>query len=277
MIKKQTAKRKTTKAKGKTKVAGKQQTLAQVPDISVEYWGTYEVPALEDYSDDEFRDFVVAAYGGRASTAGKYIHGFKREMPLFVGSPKNNSQVKKDDVVNFAQEISETKGKKSGAMIAWSFAPAARQAADQLIAEGNPGVDLIQISLTEIESDDFRKHVTKLHNEYESLLKFILPPQVILNIERVGSMTYAFDASASQPLNSKNDGELAKIVNVQWDFEFLGRFTPTQGFGYGRDPKGNPQSKLVYKFQHMGKTSIACRVQDDLGGEKIHNETISVR
>ena len=277
MIKKQTAKRKTTKAKGKTKVAGKQQTLAQVPDISVEYWGTYEVPALEEKTDDDFRDFVVSAYGGRASTAGKYIHGFKREMPLFVGSSKNNSQVKKDDVVNFAQEISETKGKKSGAMIAWSFAPAARQAADQLIAEGNPGVDLIQISLTEIESDDFRKHVTKLYGKDEQLLKFILPPQVILKYKRVGSMTYAFDASLSQPLNTNNNGELAEIVNVQWDFEFLGRFTPTQGFGYGRDPKGNPMSKIVYKFKHMGKTSIACRVQDDLGGEKIHNETISVR
>ena len=62
MIKKQTAKRKTTKVEGKTKVAEKQQTLAQVPDISVEYWGTYEVPALEDLSDDEFRDFVVSAY-----------------------------------------------------------------------------------------------------------------------------------------------------------------------------------------------------------------------
>ena len=272
MIKKQTAKRKTTKAKGKTKVAGKQQTLAQVPDISVEYWGTYEVPALEDLSDDEFRDFVVTAYGGRASTAGKYIHGFKREMPLFVGSSKNNSQVKKDDVVNFAQEISETKGKKSGAMIAWSFAPAARQAADQLMAEGNPGVDLIQISLTEIESDDFRKHVTKLHDEYESLLKFILPPQVNLEYKRVSSMTYAFDASESMPLNAG-----AKIVNVQWDFEFLGRFTPTQGFGYGRDPKGNPTSIVVHKFKHMGKTTIACRVQDDLGGEKIHTEIISVR
>ena len=91
MIKKQTAKRKTTKTKDKTKVAGKQQTLAQVPDISVEYWGTYEVPALEDLSDGEFRDFVVTAYGGRASTAGEYIHGFKREMPLFVGSSKYKS------------------------------------------------------------------------------------------------------------------------------------------------------------------------------------------
>ena len=134
-----------------------------------------------------------------------------------------------------------------------------------------PGVDLIQISLTEIESDDFRKHVTKLHDEYKSLLKFILPPQVNLESKRVSSMTYAFDASESMPLNAG-----AKIVNVQWDFEFLGRFTPTQGFGYGRDPKGNPTSIIVYKFKHMGKTPIACRVQDDLGGEKIHNETISV-
>ena len=36
---------------------------------------------------------------------------------------------------------------------------------EQLIKEGNPGVDLIQISLTDIDSPKFREHITKLHNK----------------------------------------------------------------------------------------------------------------
>ena len=42
---------------------------------------------------------------------------------------------------------------------------------EKLIGEGNLGVDLIQISQVDIESPEFRKHVTKLHNEYQDVLK----------------------------------------------------------------------------------------------------------
>ena len=38
-----------------------------------------------------------------------------------------------------------------------------------------------------------------------------------------------------------------------------------------------PLFKAKYKFKYLGKMSIACRVQDDLGGEKINVEIISVR
>lgn len=252
--------------------SGKQHTFTQVPDISVEYWGTYEVPALEELSQDEFSDFMVSAYGGRPSSAGNTIHGYKRETPIFVGSSKQDSQVTKNDVLNFAEEISKTKGKFQGVMLSWSFAQSARVAVEKLIGEGNPGVDLIQISLTDIESLEFRKHVTKLHNEYESFLKFILPPEVIVNHKKISSMTYEFDASESIPIN-----ENSQIVNIQWDFEYLGRFTPTKGFAYGRDAKSKPLFNVQFKFKHLGKTSIACRVQDDLGGEKIYTEIISVK
>jgi len=256
---------------------GKQHTLTEVPDVSVEYWGTYEVPALEVLSQEEFSDFIVIAFGGRASSVGKYIHGFKRDAPIFVGSSKQNHQVTKDDVINFAEEISKTKGKFQGIMLAWSFAQSARRAVEKLSEEGNPGVDLIQISLIDIETPDFRKHVTKLHNEYETFLKFILPPEVIVNHKRIKPLTYEFDASESVPINEKS-----KIVNVQWDFEYLGRFTPTKGFAYGTEPigttaKAKPLFKVEYKFGRLGKTTIACRVQDDLGGEQIYPEIISVK
>ena len=84
-------------------------------------------------------------------------------------------------------------------------------------------------------------------------------------------MIYEFDATESISLNAG-----ASIVNVQWDLDYRGRFTPTKGFAYGRDQKGKPLFKIQYKFEHIGKTTIACRVQDDLGGEKIYTEVISV-
>jgi len=256
---------------------GTQQTLTEIPDFTVEYWGTYEVPALEDLSQEEFSDFIVTAFGGRPSSAGKNIHGFKRETPLFVGSSEQNSPVTKDNVINFAEEISKTKGKFQGIMLAWSFAQSARTAVEKLTGEGNPDVDLIQITLTDIESTSFRKHITKLHNEYESFLRFILPPEVVVNHKRVKPLTYEFDASESIPIN-----ENSNIVNIQWDFEYRGRFTPTKGFAYGTEQltgnsKLKPLHKVQYKFERLGKTPIACRVQDDLGGEKIYTEILSVK
>lgn len=245
--------------------------LTPVPDISLEYWGTYEIPALVDLSDNEFRSFIISAYGGRLSSAGVYIHGFKREIPLFVGSSSQEKQVTKDDVINFAHEIVTKKGSKRGTMLAWAFSPSARIAVEKLLAEGNPEVDLIQISPIEIESPEFREHVTRLHNEYESLLTFILPPEVRLSIKRIGSLTYYFDASESIALNNGS-----RIINVRWDFNFKGRFTPTKGFAFGRDKHGNPLYKVNHTFERTGNINIACRIQDDLGGEKIYSQILNV-
>ena len=259
----------------KSESTGTQQTLLPIPDISVEYWGTYEVPALEDLSDMEFRNFIVSAYGGRTASGDGTIHGFKQHTPLFVGSSKQKNRITKNNVLEFAREISETKGVYKGVMLAWSFADSARFAAEKLKGENHAEIDLIQISLTEIDSVTFRNHIVKLHDDYKSLLTFILPPDVILHHKKINPMTYEFDTSESIALNTG-----AKIVNIQWDFEYKGRFTPTQGFAYGREGSGDkikPLFIVQHKFKHLGNTPIAVRVQDDLGGEKIHTEIISVR
>lgn len=249
----------------------RQTTFTEIPDISIEYWGTYEVPELEELDNDQFRDFIISAYGGRPSTVGEYIHGFKKETPIFVGSPKQDSQVTKYEVINFAQEISEKKGKKQGIMLAWSFSQSARTAVEKLIEEKGTSVDLIQILLTEIESSEFRSRITKLHADYDSFLKFILPPEVRVHHKKLNAMTYEFDSTESIALNVG-----AKIINIQWDLDYKGRFTPTKGFAYGRDQEHKPLFKIEYKFEYVGKRTIACRVQDDLGGEKIYTEVISV-
>lgn len=252
---------------------GGQHTLGSVPDISVEYWGTYEIPALETLSHDEFKAFVVSAYGGRP-TSGSYhhIHGFKRDTPLYVGPVVQTKRVTKHDVVEFADEITTSKGKRRGTMLAWGYAPSARIAAEKLKNLTNSKIDLVSISLISIDSIEFRKHVTSLHNDYGSLLTFIHPPDVIVKIKRIKPMTYNFDASDSIALNRD-----AKIVNIQWDFDFQGRFTPTQKFGFGRTTDSKPLSDVEYTFKAIGQRYIACRVQDSLGGEKIHAECIEVR
>ena len=259
----------------KSESMGTQQTLLPIPDISVEYWGTYEIPALVALTDMEFKNFVVSAYGGRVASGDGHIHGFKRQTPLFVGKARQKNRVIKNDVIEFAREITETKGLRKGIMLAWSFAASAKTAAEKLKGENHAEIDLIQITLTELDSPTFKDHIIKLHDDYKSLLTFILPPEVSVNHKKTTSMTYEFDASESIALNTG-----AKIVNVQWDFEYRGRFTPTQGFAYGRDGGGDkikPLFKVIYKFKHIGKIPIACRVQDDLGGEKIHTEIIQVR
>lgn len=259
----------------KSDTVGVQQTVLPIPDISVEYWGTYEIPGLEALTDLEFRSFVVSAYGGRVATGDGSIHGFKRQTPLFVGRAGQKNRVTKNDVIGFARDMAETRGIRKGIMLAWSFAESARIAAEKLKGEDHAEIDLVQITLTELDSSSFKDHVIKLHGEYESLLTFILPPEVSINHSRVASATYEFDASESIALNTD-----AKIVNVQWDFDYRGRFTPTKGFAYGREGSGDgirPLFKVRYKFARLGRTPIACRVQDGLGGERIHTETIRVR
>ena len=249
-----------------------QTSLAPVPDISLEYWGNYEIPALTQLSQDEFSRFIIAAYNGRVASGGSYIHGFKSGAPLFVGPASQDRPVKKEDVIEFAREITTKRGLKKGDMLAWAFSPAAQEAASRLNASGSVEVDLVRLKLVRIESQEFREHVTSKHKEYERLLTFILPPEVRFSQRRLGPLAYEFDISESISVNPGG-----KIANVQWDFDFQGTFVSTPGYSFMRDTKNAPVLKVSYEFERAGKQSIACRVQDDLGGEKTHVEVVAVQ
>lgn len=250
-----------------------QSALTPVPDITVEYWGTYAVPGLERMPEKEFRDFVVRAYGGRRAT-GEIVHGYKQKTPLFVGPARQSARVTKDEVLRFSQEVARL-GLPGGIMIGWSFARSAKLATERLRSIRNAEITLIQISLVKIDSREFRDHVTKLHDKYGSLLAFIIPPEVTVNCTPKGTMTYSFDASESVALNAG-----AKIINVQWDFNYSGRFVPTQGYAYGTKGSAGdmePMFSVDHKFKQRGKTTIACRVQDDLGGEKVQTAEVYIK
>lgn len=239
--------------------------LLPVPDFTVEHWGSYEVPRLETYVPEKFREFVVKAFGGKAQSVTPAIHGVRYGVPLYVGEPSRQSRITKEDVARFAKAVYEERRANHGIMLAWNFGRDARKAAEILAARENKRIDFVRLSLVRIESNEFREHVVKKHRDYGTLLSFIQPPEVRLAVRRVKSLTYEFDVSESVSLN--RDGSIA---NVQWDFDYReGKFTSTQGYAFLREKKTRrPVLTVQYALPEEGTYTVACSVQDDQGGER---------
>jgi DNA modification methylase len=246
-------------------------SLFSVPDFTIEHWGIYESPHLEKLSANQFRKFVVEAFGGRPESVNKNIHGLRQGVPLYVGEPSRNSRIDKEDVKKFAQAIFEDKRTEFGVILGWNFAVDARKAAEILAARENKRIDFVRLTLVRLEDKEFREHVISKHKDYEELLSFIQPPEVRVAIERIGPRTYRFDVSESVSLNP--DGVIA---NVQWDFSYRERFSSTQGYAFLRDKSGKPILIVEYEFETAGKKKIACSIQDNQGGERTWISEIEV-
>ena len=249
-----------------------QQTIASTPDISIEYWGIYEISSLSKLSDGEFKRFVIAAYNGRPASSDDAVHGYKEGIPLYVGSSSQEKPITKDQVIDFAKTVLTKKGKNHGIMLGWAFAPSAQTAAAKLEEEKGISLEFVKISLVPIDSEEFRKHIISKHKEYSDLLMFILPPEVKVKYKRIDPMTYEFDISESISLNSGG-----RIINVQWDFDHKGKFVSTQGYSFIRGDKNQPKLSVSYVFSNVGTKKIACKVQDDKGGERTETIEIEVK
>lgn len=110
------------------------------------------------------------------------------------------------------------------------------------------------------------------HADYENFLTFVQPPKVEMGWKRIAARTYKFDVSETAILNAG-----AKIINVQWDFDYGERFSSTPGFSFIRSKKKEPALQTQYEFPGTGTISIACKVQDDMGGEGLWTGEIEVR
>ena len=248
--------------------------LFPVPDFTVEHWGVYEIPPLEEFTEDEFRGFVVKAFGGRPESVSPDIHGARHGVPLYVGKPSRKSRITKEDVARFAKAIFEKRRSNRGFILAWNFGRDARKAADILAARENKRIDFVRLDLVRLESDDFRSHVITKDKNYGELLRFIRPPQIRVKVKRTGKRKYRFDVSESVSLNK--DGIIA---NVQWDFDHQpGRFISTQNYAYLRDKKTKmPVLVVEYTFPEKRTYTVACSVQDDQGGEQTEVIEVEVK
>ncbi|MBI4303629.1 MAG: hypothetical protein HY665_04770 [Chloroflexi bacterium] len=250
-----------------------------VPDFTVEHWGIYEAKRLSETPPDQFRQFVLRAYGAVPDSSETGIHGHKGAIPVWVGEPSQKSQVTAQNVVNFANAVRKTAryqqdNLRDGIMLAWAFRPDAVQAAQQLREQEATDLNFIRLDMVRIDSPTFREHVNVLSTDkadYSTFLTFVLPPRVQVGWKKMSGLTYRFDVSETVVLNSGG-----KIINVQWDFDYNGTFTSTQGYSFIHTSTKEPALLVDYAFPSTGRYHIACKVQDDIGGEGLWTGSIEV-
>jgi hypothetical protein len=93
-----------------------------------------------------------------------------------------------------------------------------------------------------------------------------------MGFKRIASGTYKFDVSETVLMNPG-----AKIINVQWDFDYDRRFSSTPGYSFVRGSKKEVALQAQYEFPATGKNRIACKVQDDIGGEGLWTAEFDVK
>jgi hypothetical protein len=197
-----------------------------------------------------------------------------------VGEPDQKNAVTAADVQAFANAIHKTLRYKQdnlrdGIMLAWAFRPDAQEAAERLRQLEQTDLNFIRLDKIGIDSPRFREHVTALsthHADYENFLTFVQPPRVEVGHRRIGPRTYKFDVSETVVMNAG-----AKIINVQWDFDYGKRFSSTPGYSFVRGKNKEPQLQAQYEFPAAGTYTIACKVQDDMGGEGLWTKEIVVK
>ena len=134
-----------------------------VPDFTVEHWGIYEGPRLSEMPPDQFRDFVLRSFGatriGRDED-GPHIHGWRNQLPIWVGDAPLESQARAQDVSDFANAIRQTTqydqaNLRDGIMLAWGFGRDAVEAAEQLRRQEAVDVNFVRIDQVRIGDDGF--------------------------------------------------------------------------------------------------------------------------
>jgi hypothetical protein len=249
-----------------------QTTLVPTPDFSIANWGVYEIERLTELDEQAFREFVIKAYAGRLATGSGEIHGYKHGEPLFVGSPQQEQPIGVEQVGEFAKATLKRSEKEEalGTMLGWSFTREAQIAAERLLAERRASIRFVRLKLVALESADFKTHVVERSPQYEHLLTFVLPPAVRFSAERIGPLRYRFDAIESQSLNAGGS-----IINVQWDFDYRNYFTSSPGYEFSRK-KDAFATDAAYTFSRAGAVAIACRMQDDVGGQATAIQELTV-
>ena len=254
--------------------------LFPVPDFTVENWGVYEARRLEKMPEKEFQAFVLKAFGAVIENNEKGIHGYKGAIPIWIGSPDQKKAVTSQDVQDFANAIRkglryQQDNLRDGIMLCWAFRPDAVEAAERLRRLELTDLNFIRLDMVRIDSPPFRQHISKLstdHADYDNFLTFVQSPKVEVGMRRISHKVFKFDASETIVMNSG-----AKIINVQWDFDYKDRFSSSANYSFAKTDKKEPMSSVQYEFPEEGKITVACKVQDDMGGEGIWTGEVEVK
>jgi len=255
-----------------------------LPDFTVEQWGVYEAQKLAAMPPADFRQFVLHCYDARIPSDDDGIHGYKgsgARIPVWVGAPRHRERVSAADVNAFAEAITKLEryrgdeGLRDGVMLAWGFQREAMRAAEELRQRDIADLGLVRLNQISLDSAEFREHISGQSTErgdYSTFLTFVQPPEVQIAHKRLKRLHYGFDAGDSQVFNAG-----AEIINVQWDFDHRdGVFRADRDAWLRRKKekkqgkKGKEQAAVLdaqHTYKHAGRYVVACKVQDDQGGE----------
>ncbi len=271
------------KPKKKNEQMSLEMTIEHIPDIHVYYMGVYPIEKFEFIGQKEFEDFILTCYEARRFTGEGQITGIMNAATsLLIGSVKPNESLSEAQLRKFVEDVLKLRYQNNIKMklkvISWVFPPSLQKYArvlENYFVKKNLAV---AIELIPINSQLFRKRILEHYKDAsksEFLLKFISQASIMdIAFKKVDGLKYAFEAVGARSNNI--DGYL---INCQWDFNFIeGRFAERE-YALMREKKDGKYVavlKAEKAFEKPGKYIVACRVQDNLGGEAIRTKEVQI-
>jgi len=277
--------------KVKKEIQGKFIVDKKVPDIYVYYHGIYPTDKFGNLSQDDFDLFVLTCFGASKNTVNDGVSGFKTQFePILVGPASPHDTLSVDKVKQFVRAVISKHVQENQrytlTIIAWKFDPVIKEYWRQLYKTffkklQNEGV-ILEIEFIPIRSKQFRERIATTYgvpdDDKEKLMQFVESPlinEIVINKVKDKEMTYRFEALA------KSLNQSGKLINCQWDFNYEnGNFSDPE-YALRRKPvKGNGfEADLIAEktFDLPGNYAIACKVQDNLGGETIKTMQVEVK
>lgn len=265
----------------------------KVPNIEVSYVGTYPVEKFEFLPQDDFVNFVLTAYGASRNTASGVTHGYRppgQQEPILIGPANSKASIEANAVKVFFDEIKqrlEPNKMVRAKVIGWRFSRRVVEYVKILRRYIEKNIVPLEIELIPLDSKEFRRRVLQRYPEVEegeTLLRFSKAPVIgDVRVKKVGPLEYEFEA-----IDAFSTNEDGWLVNCQWDFDYQeGHFAADKDYilrrekvrGKKRGAGERFEAVLTAKhaFEKPGEYTIACRVQDNLGGETILSKRTSIQ
>lgn len=258
-------------------------TIKKIPDIKVYYLGVYPIEKFATLKQEDFDDFILASYGSRRFTGeGKVTGVMNATTSLLVGPADPTKGISEETLKQFIVDSLKLRYQENIRMklkvVAWMFPPSLQKYAKKLeeyFYKQNVAVD---IELIPINSQLFRKRILEHYkdaDENEFLLKFVTSPSIAeIAVRKISHLKYQFEAVGARSNNL--DGFL---INCQWDFDFKKGLFAEAEYSLMRKQENRKFVAVLEAektFEKAGKYLVACRVQDNLGGEATITKEVNV-
>ena len=139
---------------------------------------------------------MLRAYGAVPAPSSEQddIHGWRRQLPVWVGESALDSQASAQDVAGFANAIRRTPqysqaNLRDGAMLAWGFGRDAQEAARELRERESIDLNFVRLRQLRIGDAEFREHIVRASTDradYSDFLTFVQPPVVSVGYRALG-------------------------------------------------------------------------------------------